>query len=181
MVVIVKEPIAKKVVTGEKSSFGTMVCNAVVTPIEGMKSLFTRKRTSFLKFMILLQLFCFFIYWIIIEINVLKYLYMLLVFDGFDETDYAYYTVFYEGTCAVYLMIVMPFLNTKLKLHDAAMLTLIVVSHAVCDVVSGFATSMWLFYVATALGSFGLCKYSVVRDKCYKTFFAAAVNFFALV
>jgi hypothetical protein len=82
----------------------------VATPAQGMVSLFTKKRKSSLKLLVLLQFVCFFIYWLIIEIYVIKYLYMLLVFDDFDKADYAFYSVFTDVCCSVYLMLVVPFL-----------------------------------------------------------------------
>jgi PCFT/HCP family folate transporter-like MFS transporter 1/3 len=169
LVLFVKEPIKRKLANGEKNNPAkSLLYNAIVTPLQGMKLLITKKRKNLLKVLILLQFICFFIYWLIIEINILKYLYMLLVFEGFDEKGYAYYSVFHDVCCAFYLMMFMPFLNAKLRIHDALMLAFIIFSEVVCYAVSPFATELWQFYIATGVGSIGYCKYAVVRSLLSK-------------
>ena len=93
LLAFVKEPIVKKSGNRNGKSF---IYVAFTAPILGMKSLFLKKRKTVLKILILLQLFCFVIYWLVIETTVVKYLYMLLVFDGFTETQFSYYSVFYN-------------------------------------------------------------------------------------
>lgn len=79
--IFVKEPIDQK--TEEsldmRNSSSNWFITALVTPIKGMKSLIVKKRKPFLKFLILLQLFCFFIYWVVIEAGFVTYLYMFQV------------------------------------------------------------------------------------------------------
>jgi MFS family permease len=59
--------------------------------------------------------------------------------------------------------------NTKLKLHDSMMLAIIVFAEATSYAVSPLATRLWQFYLASALGAFGLSKYSVVRSLLSKS------------
>ena len=77
----VKEPIVPK--TDESLGIGDSTSNwfvkALVTPLKGMKSLIVKKRKPFLKFLILLQFFCFLIYWVVIEAAMINYLYMFQV------------------------------------------------------------------------------------------------------
>ena len=170
-VLFVPEPLVKKQLEDneEKKSFGTLLWSAVKTPAQGMVSLFTKKRKTSLKLLILLQLACFFVYWLIIEMHILNYLYMRLVFDGFEDQDYAYYSVFNYVCCTVYLMVVVPILNTKVRLHDAVMLLVIVSVEGLYFTIAPFATELWQFYLVSALGSFGLSKYSVVRSLLSKS------------
>ena len=65
---------------------------AVLVPLTGMKSVLTKDRKKILKLLIALQLITYGIY--IFSINRLNYLYMLLVFDGFTATDYAFFGIF---------------------------------------------------------------------------------------
>ena len=101
--------------------------------------------------------------------HILNYLYMRLVFDGFEDQDYAYYSVFNYVCCTVYLMVVVPILNTKVRLHDAVMLLVIVSVEGLYFTIAPFATELWQFYLVSALGSFGLSKYSVVRSLLSKS------------
>ena len=91
----VEEPVVKKSEVKNKTG-KSFLYTALTTPVLGMKSLFLKKRKTILKLLILLQLICFVIYWLVIETVMVKYLYMLLVFDGFNETDFSYYSVFYN-------------------------------------------------------------------------------------
>ena len=170
-VLIVKEPISKKSEKSEKTnSIKNFLLTAIATPLIGMKTLLMKKRKLNLKLLLLLQLACFFIYWMVIEIHILRYLYMLFVFEDFDEADYAYYTVFNNLCSAFFLMLVMPFLNAKLRTHDALMLAFIVSSEVICYAASPFCNELWQFYIATGIGSLGYCKYSVVRSLMSKSF-----------
>ena len=67
-------------------------------------------------------------------------------------------------------MLVMPFLNAKLRTHDALMLAFIVSSEVICYAASPFCNELWQFYIATGIGSLGYCKYSVVRSLMSKSF-----------
>jgi MFS family permease len=170
-VLVVKEPINKKAEKSEKkNSFNNLLLTAIATPLIGMKTLLMKKRKLSLKLLLLLQLACFFIYWLVIEVHILRYLYMLFVFEGFDEADYAYYTVFNNMCSAFFLMLFMPFLNAKLRTHDALMLAIIVSSEVISYAASPFCSELWQFYLATGIGSLGYCKYSVVRSLMSKSF-----------
>ena len=76
LLLFVREPVVKTIEnSGSKKNLFLI---AMKTPISGMKSLLVKKRSSIVKKMILLQLVCFVIYWLVIETNFIKYLYMLL-------------------------------------------------------------------------------------------------------
>ena len=67
------------------------------------------------------------------------------------------------------LLIVVPFLNAKLRLHDALMLVFIVTSDVIFHVAAPFATQLWQFYIATGIGALGFCKYAVLRSLLSKS------------
>lgn len=71
LLLFVKEPL-KKTTTGP-GEHRSLIHLAVVTPYKGMKSLIVKKRSGMIKLLVLLQLGCFVIYWLVIETNVLKY------------------------------------------------------------------------------------------------------------
>ena len=48
------------------------------------------------------------------------FLYLQKVLDGFDGTDFAYLTVFITSVNSIGLLIILPILSHKLKLHDSA-------------------------------------------------------------
>jgi len=120
---------------------------AVVVPLTGMKSVLTRDRKKILKLLIALQLITYGIY--IFSINRLNYLYMLLVFDGFTSTDYAFFGIFISLLNAFFLIIVMPIVSGKFKIHDALMLVIIVAFEIVSALIRPFTTTVWQYYLAT--------------------------------
>lgn len=92
------------------------------------------------------------------------------MFDGFDETDFSYYSVFSNLIAIFYLVGVTPFLSDKLKLHDALILFIIVSFEGVSLCVTPLATELWHFYIVTGFNMFGYCKYSVLRSLLSKSF-----------
>ena len=70
-----------------------LIVRAFVILKDGFVTVATRPRKRILKILILIQLVCFTIYWLCVEINAILYLYMTLVFDGFDADDFAYFAV----------------------------------------------------------------------------------------
>ena len=99
-----------------------------------------------------------------------RYLYMLLVFEDFDETDFSYYSVFYNLSAIFYLMVVTPFLSSKLKLHDALILFIAVAIEAISLAVTPFAEVLWQMYLVSGFNAISYIKYSVVRSLLSKSF-----------
>ncbi len=170
LTLFVKEPVERKAIkSAEKGFIKNLIIRAIKTPFEGMKSLLTKKRKTQLKLLILLQLIMFIIYWLVIEVQMMRYLYMLRVFDNFGPTENSYFLVFTNMCTAFSMIVVMPILSSKLKLHDAFVLLTIVTIEAVCSVASPYAQELWQFWIISGIGSFGLCKYSVVRSLISKS------------
>ena len=86
---------------GKLKSF---LAKAVIIPLIGMKSVVTKDRKSILKFLIFLQFLCYGLYLFTLQMQSLTYLYMLLVFDGFNETDYA----LFNSVCEVASAAILP-------------------------------------------------------------------------
>ena len=145
-----------------------MLYTAVATPLLGMKLLILKKRKTILKYLIFLQISLFFIHWFIVEIYYLKYLYMLLVFENFTEKDYAFFSVFNDLSSTFFLMFVIPFLNAKLRLHDALMLIIVLSAEATAYAILPSATVLWQFYIPTFFGALGYCKYAIIRSLLSK-------------
>ncbi len=154
------------------TKINNFLIKAIIVPLKGMKSVITKDRKSVLKFLIVLQLFCYGMYLFTLQIHGLTYLYLLLVFDGFSETDYALLNIVMSLLSFVCLMIIMPIFSGKLQVHDALMLFIISVCEVVSAAVIPFTNTLWQFYLAQALGTMGYCKYAVVRSllsKCIDT------------
>ncbi len=141
---------------------------AIVIPIMGMKSVITKDRTTILKLLIILQFFCYGLYIFTAEMYRLTYLYMLLVFDGFNETDYALLKIVMSLLGFFCLMVIMPIFSGKLQIHDTLLLLVIVTCDVVSSAILPFVDSLWQFYLARGLGTIGYCKYSVVRSLLSK-------------
>lgn len=141
---------------------------AIVIPLTGMKEVLTRDRKMILKVLIVVQFLCFSTYWLTLQIWNLLYLYMLLVFDGFSETDYSHFNVAMSVLNTFCLVVIMPILSQKLKIFDAMMIFIMLVCEIISAFVTPFATSVWQFYLAQGLGCIGYCKYAVVRSLISK-------------
>jgi len=141
---------------------------AIVIPIMGMKSVITKDRTTILKLLIILQFFCYGLYIFTAEMYRLTYLYMLLVFDGFNEKDYVLLKIVMSLLGFFCLMVIMPIFSGKLQIHDTLLLLVIVTCDVVSSAILPFVDSLWQFYLARGLGTIGYCKYSVVRSLLSK-------------
>jgi len=142
---------------------------SIKIPLTGMKEVITRDRKSVLKFLIVLQFFCFGTYWLTLQIWNLFYLYMLLVFDGFTETDYAHFNVAMAVFNTFCLVVIMPIFSGKLQIHDALMLFVILIFEVVSSFITPFVSTLWQFYLAQGVGTIGYCKYAVVRSLMSKS------------
>jgi MFS family permease len=133
----------------EKSSL-KFITKAFVTPILGMRDLLVKKRKPVLMFLIFLQFLWFCFYWLIIEIKFLLYLYMLLVFN-ISASDYATFNVVMNLCHAVCLMLVVPILSQKFKLHDAMLIFIILVTEVISFAATPFVDTLWQFYLVKLL------------------------------
>ncbi len=142
--------------------------NAVVIPIIGMKSLLTKERKTILKLLLTLQLISYGIYIFSYQAFDLTYLYMLLVFDDFTPKDYAFFQIITSVLHTICLTIVMPILCGKFQVHDALVLSITVSCEVISAVIKPFTKTVWQFYLASAVGTLGYCKYAVVRSLMSK-------------
>jgi len=166
-----QRPAAKSLCELVTELFGKIkafLMKAVLIPLQGMKSVITKDRKTILKFLIFLQFFCYAMYLFTLMMHQLVYLYMLLVFDGFTETDYAHFNIIMSLLSFVCLMVIMPLFSGKFEVHDALMLFAISVCEVASAVVIPFTTELWQFYVAWAVSTMGYCKYAVVRSLLSK-------------
>ena len=137
---------------------------AILITIKGIRDMITKERKYILKVVILVQFVCFATYWLTFQYWNLLYLYMLLVFDGFNETDFAHYNVAISFLNTFFLMIVIPIFSGKLQIHDAMMLFIICVCEILSSFITPFVATLWQFYLSQGLGAIGYCKYALVRS-----------------
>ena len=136
----------------------------IIIPIKRIRDVISKDRKLILKGLIVVQFVCFTTYWITFQICNLIYLYMLMVFDGFNETDYSHFNVAMLLLSTFYLVVVMPIFSGKLQINDAIMLFLILVCEVVSSFITPFVTTLWQFYLAQGLGAIGCCKDALVRS-----------------
>ena len=141
---------------------------SVKIPLEGMRELLMKDRKTILKYLIAIQFICFSTYWLTLQIWNLYYLYMLLVFKGFNETDYANFNVAMSVLNTFCLVILMPILSGKFEIHDSLLIFIMLMFEVVSSFITPFVTTVWQFYLAQGLGTFGYCKYAVVRSLISK-------------
>jgi MFS family permease len=148
------------------TKFFTISC---VLPIIEIKKFLSKNRQSMLMVIILLQLFCFCIYAFSRHAYRLTYLYMLLIFDGFTATDYAYMTVAMDILKAIIMLFAMPVISGKYQIHDSLVLSVFVACEVVGAVLKPFMSTLWQFYLASGIGIVGSCKFAMVRCLMSKT------------
>jgi PCFT/HCP family folate transporter-like MFS transporter 1/3 len=141
---------------------------AVIIPLKSMKEVVTKDRKSTVKFLITLQLLCYFLYLFTSQVNRLVYLYMLLVFDGFTGKDYAHLSVVMSLLRIVFLLFIMPVISGKLKVHDALLITIMLGIEVIGAIAKPFTTTLWQFYIAYGLGTIGYCKFGIIRSLLSK-------------
>jgi len=165
LVFMVKEPMSLE--KESRPSFSELLKVSIVIPVQGLKSIFVKKRIPGLRPLILLQVILFTMYWMMAEAGPLGYNFLRLVFDGFCGEDYAIYMLIYQVASTFYLFIVIP-IFVNFKLHDSMILFIILLVEGIGNVFAGFSFTLWQFYVAQCFGAIGLCKYSMVRSLLSK-------------
>ena len=58
------------------------------------------------------------------------------------------------------LIVVMPIISGKMKLHDSMILFIISLAETLASALTPLATKLWHFYLIQAVASIGYCKYS---------------------
>ena len=135
--------------------------------IETFKCLF-QFRPNKLHVLIAIQFYMFGTYWFVLEEKVIKYLYMLKTFAGFDATQYSWYYAYDRAIHAVGLLLILPICSKIFKMHDSLILTLTLFTETCGLLLSAFCTELWQFYLAHAVQLMGSCKYGLVRSLLSK-------------
>jgi len=107
-------------------------------------------------------------YWITSEAELLGYIFLRLMFDGFGGEDYATFILVYQLANTLYFFVVIPILNVNFKLHDSMVLFIILFVEGVGSIITGFSNSLWLFYLAQLFVAIGPCKYAMVNSLLSK-------------
>ena len=96
------------------------------------------------------------------------YLYMLIKFDGFTSTDFAYFSVTLNVCSIICLIVIMPIVSGKLNVSDSLLLTFISVAETLGYVLSPFTSNLTLFYLCQILSTIGNCKFPIGRSLLSK-------------
>ena len=146
-----------------KSYTVKFVTTSVVLPVLEMKKFLTKDRRTIIKVIIALQIFCYSIYAFSSQVYRLTYLYMTLVFDGFTGTDYAHMTIVMDILRVFIMVVAMPIISGKFKIHDALLLGIFVACEVVGATIRTFVGTLFQFYLAYGIGEIGICKFAMVR------------------
>ena len=102
-------------------------------------------------------------YWFCIETKTLMYLYLTKVFEGYDGTDNAIYTIYLRIIGMFGLLVVIPIVSGKLQMHEGLVLTAINYTVAIGAILSAYAVTLWQFYIGQGLTFLWISQYSVAR------------------
>ena len=170
---VVEEPVKRKEEKDDSSQTDSKLSRFLftffVTPLIDMKVLISRKRSNLLMFLIFLQLIIYCVYIFALNSNMsLMYLYMLIKFDGFTSTDFAYFSVTLNVCSIICLIVIMPIVSGKLNVSDSLLLTFISVAETLGYVLSPFTSNLTLFYLCQILSTIGNCKFPIGRSLLSK-------------
>ena len=98
----------------------TTLGKSLIQPLIDMFNALFTKRPNKLHCILAIQYLLYCIWMFSVEEELMRYLYLQKVLDGFDGTDFAYLTVFITSINSIGLLIILPILSHKLKLHDSA-------------------------------------------------------------
>ena len=156
------------------------------------KTIFVRRPCK-VHYILAIQFGLYAIYCSSIEERRMKYLYLQKVLDGFTGSDDAYMTVFITAMNSIGLLIILPLLSHKLKLHDALIQVFVVATECMGYFLFAFSAQLWQVYGSNGLIEIlGFCKYSIMRSiasKCVHahetgktfSFFAILVSIFHII
>ncbi len=96
---------------------------------------------------------------------------MVLQFDNFDPSNYAYFVAALNLGYSGMLVFVMPIVCGRFKLHDSLILVGIAAIESIGSIGLAFVTQPWLFYIIFVTNVVSVCKTPVVRgllSKCFE-------------
>ena len=141
----------------------------ILIPLFEMKLFLTKDRKTIVKLLVLSQLLAYSICMFSSQAHRMTYLYMLLVFDDFTATNYAHLSLVTQSAKAIILIVIMPILSRKFKVHDALLLSVFSACEILGASIKPFATVTWQFYIAYGIGVCGYCKFGTIRSLLSKT------------
>ena len=156
------------------------------------KTVFVRRPCK-VHYILAIQFGLYSIYCSSIEERRMKYLYLQKVLEGFTGSDDAYMTVFITAMNSIGLLVILPILSHKLRLHDTLIQVFVVSTECMGYFLFAFSTQLWQVYGSNGIIELlGFCKYSIMRSiasKCVQahetgktfSFFAILVSIFHIV
>ena len=113
-----------------------------------------KPRHGWLRALIFIQLLGYSLMWFNGGQNTLEYLYLLKVFEGYTETEYAHFSAVQAIIMALNMLFIMPLL----KIHESLYVILALFGQAVAFFLQPFAKVNWHYYLAAipSLGQYGI-------------------------
>ena len=144
------------------------LANIVLRPMRDTVATLVKVRPHGLRRLLWLQLLVFASYLFFYEEVTMIYLYGRKVFPGFDGADYAAFLTMQRVVGFVTLLFVVPFLSLKLRWHESTILMWISFFTALSNLLSAFAPTFLLFFLAQALSSGNIAQFATSRSLMTK-------------
>ncbi len=129
----------------------------------------TKKRTGHFRTYVFVLLVAYGVYYGTETYGEQIYLYMTLVFEGFDGTQFSTYNVYTESIAAAASFLLVPLLKDRLGLHETTMTIVILAAIVAGQLSSTAANVLWPeFYLARLLPSLNICIYACLRSLFVK-------------
>lgn len=176
---LVKEPPKKPLVVANEpeemskegifKKIGHFFMTFIVDPFIKMLQTMFKKRPGHIRFLLMLQIIVYYLYWFSEDEIALTYLYMIRVFNS-DGADYSLFYAIQNSFGVIGLFIVMPLISGKLKIHEALINVGISISVCIGLVIAAFAKRLFPeFYIGELLTFMRICQYAAARSIFTKT------------
>ena len=171
----IKEPRIKRTKGRSKKEDGTckragkVVKKHVFQSCAEMVHSICRKRERNLRALVLATLCVFALFWFDLQALSLLYVFLRKTMTGFGGSDFAVYDIFMQTIHFIVLMIVLPIVGGKLKVHDALMLAVFTFIAGVGQVIAALSSGMlWVYYIGMGLKAMDVGVYTTTRSMLTK-------------
>ncbi len=153
LIVFIPEVLEKKSMAPVKN-----VCHwfqiYLVKPCLAMLKTVFKPRKNWLRAIILVQILAYGLLWFNLGQGALEYLYMLKVFEGYTETEYANFSAIGAIVMALNMFFIIPLL----KFHESLYVMLALLGQAVSFFAQPWTLVPWQYYVAqiASVGQYGI-------------------------
>ena len=153
MAIMVSEPILVKS-PQPFAGIGHAIKTYLLTPCWDMLRAVLKKREGCLRSLLIIQIVAYGSLWFNFEYSSIEYLYMLKVFDGYSESEYAYYMGASNIALSMFMLIVLPLI----KVHPTAYVLMALPGQAMTFYLAPWMKTSWQYYL---IQIFSIASYGV--------------------